>query len=251
MQIVKTKNTAIPPRIIIYGSEGIGKSTFAASAPSPVFIQTEDGLRYIDADSAGQPKSFKEFCKVFDELSQHIKDTKSFSTFVVDTIDGLEQLIAADIAERNGVKTIGEIKYGRGYTELANSWGPVLRRFEYLQQLGVLVILIAHSSMDRIDNAEGMSYKKIVPAVSEKSLNIISAWADIIGHCHRRIAVVETGEDVFGAKRKVAQPIGKDGGDRVIRFGGGPSFLAKSRCKIPSEIPLSFPEFWQYAKGEK
>ena len=37
-----------PPRIMIYGAEGVGKSTFAASAPNPVFIQTEDGLGEID-----------------------------------------------------------------------------------------------------------------------------------------------------------------------------------------------------------
>ncbi|WP_437226526.1 AAA family ATPase [Planctomicrobium sp. SH661] len=40
----------LPPRLILYGTEGIGKSTFASEAPSPVFIQTEDGLAEIDCD---------------------------------------------------------------------------------------------------------------------------------------------------------------------------------------------------------
>ena len=40
-----------PPRIMLYGTEGIGKSTFAAQAPSPIFLPTEDGLGEIDCAS--------------------------------------------------------------------------------------------------------------------------------------------------------------------------------------------------------
>ena len=43
-----TRRQPQPPRIMIYGSEGVGKSTFAASSPKPVFVQTEDGLSEID-----------------------------------------------------------------------------------------------------------------------------------------------------------------------------------------------------------
>ena len=37
------KNSPKPPRIIIHGDAGVGKTTFAVCAPAPVVIQTEDG----------------------------------------------------------------------------------------------------------------------------------------------------------------------------------------------------------------
>ena len=33
-----------PPRILIYGVPGVGKTCLGIAAPNPVFIRTEDGL---------------------------------------------------------------------------------------------------------------------------------------------------------------------------------------------------------------
>ncbi|MDR0869400.1 MAG: ATP-binding protein [Planctomycetaceae bacterium] len=44
LQTIQTGKAQAPPRLLIYGTEGIGKSTFGASAPKPIFIPTEDGL---------------------------------------------------------------------------------------------------------------------------------------------------------------------------------------------------------------
>jgi len=38
----------VPPRILIYGPQGIGKSTFISKSMNPVLIQTEDGLGNLD-----------------------------------------------------------------------------------------------------------------------------------------------------------------------------------------------------------
>ena len=55
-QIVSGRE-ARPPRLLIYGSEGAGKSSFAARAPSPVFVQTEDGLSEIECSKFPLAKS--------------------------------------------------------------------------------------------------------------------------------------------------------------------------------------------------
>ncbi len=47
-----TKNAQMkPPRVLLYGPAGIGKTTFGASAPRPIFLPIEDGLGRIDVDS--------------------------------------------------------------------------------------------------------------------------------------------------------------------------------------------------------
>jgi len=40
MNQIHTGRRIMPPRILMYGTEGIGKSTTAAQAPHPIFIPT-------------------------------------------------------------------------------------------------------------------------------------------------------------------------------------------------------------------
>jgi hypothetical protein len=39
------------PRLLIYGTEGSGKSTIASQASKPIFVLTEDGTDQIDCHS--------------------------------------------------------------------------------------------------------------------------------------------------------------------------------------------------------
>jgi replication-associated recombination protein RarA len=46
---IRSKGKQKPPRIILYGGAGIGKTTFASKMPNPIFILTEDGMGTIEA----------------------------------------------------------------------------------------------------------------------------------------------------------------------------------------------------------
>ena len=52
-----------PPRLLVFGTEGIGKSTFGSGAPKPVFIQTEDGLDDIECDRFPLATSYADVLK--------------------------------------------------------------------------------------------------------------------------------------------------------------------------------------------
>lgn len=88
------------PRIILYGMEGIGKSTFAANFPAPIFIQTEDGLGMIDCAKFPLAKSFDE---VFQELVALETEPNEFKTIVIDSLDWLERLIWDKVAFESSV----------------------------------------------------------------------------------------------------------------------------------------------------
>jgi len=103
-----------PPRILIYGQAGIGKTTFGAAAPKPIFIPIEDGLGKIEADAFPCPKSYIE---VRDALDSLIKEDHDYKTVVVDSLDWLEPLIWEHTCNTSGYKTIEQPGFGKGYEE--------------------------------------------------------------------------------------------------------------------------------------
>ena len=47
-----------PVKVVLYGPEGIGKSTFASHFPDPVFIDTEGGTKRLNVARLPQPTSW-------------------------------------------------------------------------------------------------------------------------------------------------------------------------------------------------
>ena len=45
--ISRTTRNSLPPRVVIHGSQKVGKSTFAAGAYNPIFLPLEDGLSAV------------------------------------------------------------------------------------------------------------------------------------------------------------------------------------------------------------
>ena len=124
-QIHKGKR-ATPPRILLYGTEGIGKSTFAAQAPSPIFIPTEDGLGEIDCASFPLAKKYTD---VEAYLSALAIEQHEYQTVIVDSCDWLEQLIWDDLCHTSHASSIEKCDggYGRGYVAAIGYWRQIAR----------------------------------------------------------------------------------------------------------------------------
>lgn len=101
-----------PRRVLLYGTQGIGKSTFAACAPKPIFIQTEDGLGEIDCDKFPLAKAFGHVMKTLTALYTERHD---YRTVVVDSLDWLERLIWGEVCREKAVGSIEDIGYAKGY----------------------------------------------------------------------------------------------------------------------------------------
>ena len=104
-------------RLVAYGSEGIGKSTFASQFPDPLFIDVEGGTKQLDIARFPQPDTWSELLAMVDAV---IAEPTICQTLVIDTIDRAETLLSAQLLAESGVDSIEKYGggYGKGYTAI-------------------------------------------------------------------------------------------------------------------------------------
>ena len=142
-------NAPKPPRILIHGVAGVGKTTFAAEANKPVFVQTEDGLGTIPAANFPLARTFEE---VLESLASLYTEDHDFKTVVIDSVDWLEPLVWGKACRDNGWASIEELGYGRGYIAALNLWRQYIEGLNALRDdRGMTVVQIAHTDIKRFD----------------------------------------------------------------------------------------------------
>lgn len=233
---LKKTGVARPPRIVLYGVHGIGKSTFASQAPSPVFIPTEEGLDAISATAFPLCTSFEDMMGAISALADEDHD---FATVVMDSADWAEQLIHKKVAADNNVATIDAIGYGRGYKAAVDYWKQLLEGFDYLRNAkNMQVILLAHSQVKRFDDPLADPYDRYQLDLHHASASVVSEWCDILMFANQQYSTVKS--DV-GFNQKVTRAVGT--GNRVIYTQERPGWSAKSRWPLPDTLPLDYGKF--------
>ena len=224
-----------PPRLMVYGSEGVGKSSYAAHAPAPIFIQTEDGLGQIDCAKFPLAKSFGD---VIAQLESVRDEAHEFQSLVIDSLDWLERLVWDDVCREFGVRSIEKADggYGKGYTHALTQWRKVVSLLEQIRdKRNMVIILIARAKVERFEDPENAAYDRYTPRLHKHACSLICEWVDAVLFATRRMRV-----DKDNGK---ASPVGADGDERVLRTNGSPAFIAKNRYSLPNEIPLSWEGF--------
>ena len=233
-----------PPRLLIYGTEGIGKSTTAAQAPKPIFIPTEDGLDQIDCDSFPLAERFDD---VTNAIAALVREQHDYQTVVIDSCDWLERLIWDALCEQYGASSIEKVDggYARGYTHALTQWRQVLSGLNELRtRRGMCVILLAHAKVEKFEDPEHAAYDRYSPRLHKHANALITEWVDAVLFATRKI-ITKTEDAGFGRDRTIAAGLGRDGGERVLRTVGSPSCVAKNRFGLPAELPLSWSALMQ------
>jgi AAA domain len=244
MSKVQRGRAAKPPRILLYGPAGIGKSTFGSQAPKPVFVQTEDGLDEIDCDKFPLAKTLDEVVAILTELRTA---SHSYETAVVDALDWLERLVWDKLCTDYGVNSIEKVDggYAKGYTLALTYWREIIDLLNALRdERGMVVVLIAHSKIERFEDPESSPYDRYSPRLHKHAAALVTEWVDAVLFATRKIRT-QSEDAGFNRKRTLAHAIGKAGGDRILRCVGGPSCVAKNRYGITDEVPLSWAAFIQ------
>jgi hypothetical protein len=242
MASIRTGKRHAPPRLLLYGTEGIGKSTYAAQAPNPIFIPTEDGLGEIDCASFPLAKQLTD---VEESLTALAKEPHEYQTVVIDSLDWLEQLIWDDLCRISNSASIEKVDggYGKGYIAALGFWRYLLDQLNVLhKQRNMAVILIAHAKIERFEDPESIAYDRYSPRLHKHASALLTEWVDAVLFATRKFRT-ETEDAGFGRERTIAVGIGPEGGERILRTVGGPSCVAKNRYNLPFELPLSWEAF--------
>jgi len=239
---ILTGQAFAPPRIMVYGRPGVGKTTFASKANEPIFIQTEDGADVAGSARFSKAESFEDVDTALDTL---INEEHKFKTVVVDTLDWLAPLVfEKTVAEgktnpnykTKGLTSIEDFGYGKGYEYADMHFRSLLEKLNKLRMnKGMAVIMLAHSELKRYEDPASEGYDRYMPKLQKKVAATCMEFCDIVGFANyfTSTRAIDKG---FGQTKNIA--IGD--GSRVLYTQEKPSFIAKSRYNIPAELPFEW-----------
>jgi len=240
LQAIKKNTDLLPPRVMLYAPHGIGKTTFAAGAPSPIFVQTEDGLGQLEVDHFPLAKSVTDV----HEALQALTGKHDFSTVVIDSLDWLDNLIWEQI---NGEHDAKDLAYGKGAVIAADKWREILDMLNVLRAQGMATILLAHCEIKRFDSPEVEPFDRYQPKLQARSSALVQEWCDCVFFANYKTIVKQS---EVGFNNKVSRGIST--GERIMYTSEKPAYLAKNRYALPESLPLSWDAFIEgIATGSK
>lgn len=232
MKIIRGK---IPgaKKSVVYGPEGIGKSTFAAQFPDPVFIDTEGSTKDMDVARMEAPSSWSMLMEQVRYVKTHPEVCK---TLVIDTADWAEMLCIEHVCSSNQKKSIEEFGYGKGYTYVQEEFGRLLNLLEEVIGVGIHVVLTAHAKMRKFEQPDELgAYDRWEMKLSKGVSPMVKEWADMVLFCSYKTVVVNVdGQGAQKGKNKA------QGGKRVMYTTHHSCWDAKNRYDLPEEIPFSY-----------
>lgn len=221
-------------KVVFYGPEGIGKSTFASRFPDPLFIDTEGSTTELDVKRYPKPTSWEMLLQEVREIIQ----LKPCKTLVIDTADWAEKLCTEHICASHGKKGVEDFGYGNGYTYIAEEWGRFLNLLQDVIDISnINVVLTAHAIIRKFEQPNEMGaydrYElKLGKKTTAQTAPITKEWADMVLFANYKTFSVAV--DDKGKKHKA------QGGQRVMYTTHHPCWDAKNRYGLPEELPLDY-----------
>lgn len=224
-------------KTVIYGSEGIGKSTFASKFPDPLFIDTEGGTAQMDVRRIDRPQKWEELLAIVGEVACTPGVCK---TLVLDTADWAEQLCIDYVCQKNRQSSIESFGYGKGYTYLAEEWASFLAVCDAVIDAGIHVVIVAHAKQRKQELPdEAGAFDRWELKLSKQVAPLLKEWADILLFLNYKTFVIRTENNANKAQ----------GGKRVIYTTHHPCWDAKNRHGLPDELDLDYSQIAHIFEG--
>jgi hypothetical protein len=167
-----------PQKVVIYGPEGVGKSTLASRLPEPVFVDIEGGTHHLDVDRIDAADSWDSVCG---SIAQLARAEHPFRTLVIDTADWAEKRLAEHLCRKAGKESIEDFGYGKGHVLLAEEFARFLASLEALLRRGMHVVFLAHSTVRKFESPDQAgSYDRYELKLAKQVAPLLKEWADAI-----------------------------------------------------------------------
>ncbi len=243
MKIIKGKR-ARAQKVVIYGTEGIGKSSLASQFPEPLFIDTEGSTDNMDVARLDKPTSW---IMLNNQIAFIKANPTVCKTLVIDTIDWAESLCVDNLCAMHGKKGIEDFGYGNGYVYAKEEMGRFLNKLQDLIEIGINVVLTAHAQIRKFELPDEMgSYDKYELKLGKKTSSqtapLVKEWADLLLFCNYKTYLISQEKST----KKKAQ-----GNQRVMYTEHNPAWDAKNRHGLPSELPLDYNSIAHIFKTEE
>ena len=215
-------------KVLVYGPEGVGKSTFASRFPQPLFIDTEGSTRNLDVMRLPTPTSWP---MLLDEVAT-VAQERPCQTLVIDTADWAERMCARDLCMMKGWQGIEDAGWGKGYTYLAERYGQLLNLLEDVIRTGIHVVVTAHAKINKFEQPDEMgTYDRWELKLEKKTAPMLKEWADIILFANYKTIVVK---DSNGKAK------GQGGHQRVMYTTHTAAWDAKNRDDLPDMLSFDY-----------
>ena len=216
-----------PIKTVIYGAEGVGKSSLAAKFPNALFLDTEGGTSRLDV-SRIKITGWEELLATVKEVIAYPEVCKSL---VIDTADWAESFCIDYICAKYRQVSIESFGYGKGYTYLQEEFGEFLKLLNKLTEVGINPVIIAHGKPRKFELPDEQgAFDRYETKLTRQVAPLIKEWCDMLLFCNYKTFVVTTENNA-----KKAQ-----GGKRVMYTTHNPCWDAKNRFDLPDELDLDF-----------
>jgi len=242
VEIFKGPQLDKPYKVVLYGSPGVGKSTMANTAESPIFLDIENGLTRIDCHKTPIIKSISDLKKSVSFLMK----SEEYKTVVLDTADALDLIISNEICTKADKQSLADFGYGAGYEMLNKTWNSILSGLDMLYDKGMNIIITAHPIIRTFQDPTGDAYDKYTLKIHQKPAgSIISRFDGVFFMEYEKVLKTTTGDK----KRAIAT------GERILNTKNKLAFDAKNRFNLPDKIVIGkdfdLSIFEKMIRGEK
>jgi hypothetical protein len=228
-----------PRRTLLYGTHGIGKTTWASNWPSPLFLDLEGGVNDLDVASV----RIKNAIELYGAVIELGTGSDEYKTLVVDSADWLEKQVWEELCKKHNKESIADLAFGKGYKDSAAYFGKLLAALDLVVDAGLHVLLLAHCKQEKVEPPDSESYHRYTPKMHEQVNSLLQEWCDEVLFCKDKSFTTKTDEG-FNRKRAIVS----NSSERVIYTCERPAWLAKNRLGLPEEMSMNFNEYELFFK---